>query len=87
MLDFNDEPTSKTRKAKGGGTDAAREKAREEALKRLEEESRKPVTDRKVPEFGSDKDFQLMQAINQLKGKPVLVSKTQVERKEEVKEN
>lgn len=67
--------------------DAAREKAREEALKRLEEESRKPVTDRKVPEFGSDKDFQLMQAINQLKGKPVLVSKTQVERKEEVKEN
>jgi len=67
--------------------DAAREKAREEALKRLEEESRKPVTDRKAPEFGSDKDFQLMQAINQLKGKPVLVSKTQVERKEEVKEN
>lgn len=67
--------------------DAAREKAREEALKRLEEESRKPVTDRKVPEFGSDKDFQLMQAINQLKGKPVLVSKTQVERKEEIKEN
>ncbi len=53
----------------------------------MEEESRKPVTDRKVPEFGSDKDFQLMQAINQLKGKPVLVSKTQVERKEEVKEN
>ncbi len=67
--------------------DAAREKAREEALKRLEEESRKPVADRKVPEFGSDKDFQLIQAINQLKGKPVLVSKTQVERKEEVKEN
>jgi carboxyl-terminal processing protease len=67
--------------------DAAREKAREDALKRLEEESRKPVADRKVPEFGSDKDFQLIQAINQLKGKPVLVSKTQVERKEEVKDN
>ncbi len=27
MLDFNDEPTSKTRKAKGGATDAVREKA------------------------------------------------------------
>jgi len=67
--------------------DAAREKAREEALKRLEEESRKPAADRKVPEFGSEKDFQLMQAINHLKGKPVLVSKTQVERKEEVKDN
>jgi len=40
-----------------------------------------------VPEFGSDKDFQLIQAINHLKGKPVLVSKTQVERKEEVKDN
>jgi len=67
--------------------DAAREKAREDALKRLEEESRKPAADRKVPEFGSDKDFQLIQAINHLKGKPVLVSKTQVERKEEVKDN
>ncbi|WP_342618665.1 S41 family peptidase [Rhodoferax sp. GW822-FHT02A01] len=66
--------------------DPEREKARDEALKRLEEESRKPVSERKAPEFGSDKDFQLMQAINQLKGKPVLVSKTMVERKEEQKE-
>ena len=66
--------------------DPAREKARDEALKRLEEESRKPVADRKAPEFGSDKDFQLMQALNRFKGKPVLVSKTQVERKEAVKE-
>ncbi len=67
--------------------DEAREKAREEALKRLEEESRKPVADRKAPEFGSDKDFQLAQAIKQLKGLPVLVSKTQTERKAEVKED
>ncbi|APW43846.1 S41 family peptidase [Rhodoferax saidenbachensis] len=67
--------------------DAAREKAREEAMKRLEEESRKPVAERKPPEFGSDKDFQLAQAINQLKGKPVLVSKTLVERKEEKKDS
>ena len=67
--------------------DPAREKAREDALKRLEEESRKPVAERRPPEFGSDKDFQLTQAINQLKGKPVLVSKTLVERKEEKKDN
>jgi carboxyl-terminal processing protease len=67
--------------------DLAREKAREEALKRLEEESRKPAAERRPPEFGSDKDFQLIQAINQLKGRPVMVSKTLVERKEEVKEN
>ncbi len=67
--------------------DEAREKAREEALKRLEEESKKPMADRRPPEFGSEKDFQLSQALKQLKGLPVLVSKTQVERKEEVKEN
>ncbi len=62
---------------------ATHEKARDEALKRLEEESRKPNSERRPPEFGSDKDFQLLQALNQLKGRPVLVSKTQVERKEE----
>ncbi len=67
--------------------DAAREKAREEARKRLEEEAKKPASERKVPEFGSDKDFQLAQALNQLKGRPVLISKTLVERKEEKKEN
>ena len=67
--------------------DAAREKARDEALKRLEEEAHKPVSERRPPEFGSEKDFQLIQALNQLKGRPVLVSKTQVERKEEVKDN
>ena len=67
--------------------DPGREKARDEALKRLEEESRKPPQDRKVPEFGSDTDFPLTQALLQLKGQPVMVSKTQVERKEEKKEN
>ncbi len=67
--------------------DEAREKARDEALKRLEEESRKPASERRPPEFGSDKDFQLAQALNQLRGRPVLVSKTQTERKEESKEN
>ncbi len=67
--------------------DAAREAAREEARKRLEEESKKPGSERKPAEYGSDKDFQLAQAISQLKGGPVLISKTMVERKEEKKEN
>jgi len=67
--------------------DEAREKARDAALKRLEEEAKKPPQDRKLPEFGSDKDFQLIQALNQLKGQPVMVSKTQTERKEAPKEN
>ena len=66
--------------------DAEREKAREAAMKRLEEESKKPVAERRPPEFGSDKDFQLNQALNQLKGQPVLVSKTLAERKEEKKD-
>jgi carboxyl-terminal processing protease len=67
--------------------DVAREKAREEARKKLEDEMKKPVADRKLPEYGSDKDFQLIQALNQLKGRPVLVSKTLTVRKEEKKED
>jgi carboxyl-terminal processing protease len=65
----------------------AREDAREEARKKLEEQSKKPLAERRPPEFGSDKDFPLMQALNRLKGKPVLVSKTLVERKDEPQEN
>ena len=67
--------------------DVGREKARELALKKLEEDSKKPVADRKMPEFGTDKDFPLMQALNQLKGRPVMVSKTLSERKDEPKTN
>jgi carboxyl-terminal processing protease len=68
--------------------DPAWEKAREEARKKAEEEAKKTTTAPKVPEYGSDKDFQLAQAINQLKGRPVLVSKTQiVESKLEKKDN
>ncbi len=67
--------------------DKAREEAREEARKRLEEEAKKPVAERRTPEFGTEKDFPLQQALNQLRGKPVLVSKTQTERKEEPKTN
>jgi carboxyl-terminal processing protease len=66
--------------------DVNREKAREEARKRLEEQqakSREPI--KPLPDFGTPEDFQLMQAINQLKGKPVAVSKAAIERKAEVK--
>jgi carboxyl-terminal processing protease len=57
--------------------DAAREKAREEARKRLDAELAKPPSERrKVAEFGAPDDFQLIQALNQLKGKPVLASGT-----------
>lgn len=66
--------------------DEVREQAREEARKRLEEEAKKPLAERKLPEFGSEKDFQLLQAVKQLRGQPVLVSKTQSERKDEKKE-
>ena len=68
--------------------DANREKARELALKKLEEENKKTPEQRRPPEFGSDKDFPLLQAINQLKGRPVIVSKTAVvENKNEKKQN
>ena len=60
--------------------DKAREKARDEARKKLEDEIAKNALPKPLPEFGSDKDFQLTQALNRLKGQPVLVSKTMVER-------
>jgi len=68
--------------------DANREKAREAALKRLEEDAKKTPEQRRPPELGSDKDFPLLQAINQLKGLPVIISKTAtVEDKNAKKEN
>ncbi|MFM9916869.1 MAG: S41 family peptidase [Rhizobacter sp.] len=69
--------------------DEAREKAREEARKKLEEENaKKATTPAKAPvEFGSADDFQLTQAINRLKGRPVLVSKSMAERKVETETN
>ena len=68
--------------------DANREKARELALKKLEEENKKTPEQRRPPELGSDKDFPLLQALNRLKGRPVIVSKTAViENKDEKKQN
>src|SRR4051812_35135 len=61
--------------------DAAREKARDEARKRLEEDAKKAAALKPPPEFGSPDDFQLAQALNRLKGKTVIASKTLVERK------
>jgi carboxyl-terminal processing protease len=64
--------------------DAAREKAREEAIKKLEEASaKKNEPPKPLPDLGSPEDFQLQQAVAHLKGKPVLVSKTMTERKPE----
>ncbi|WP_430420776.1 S41 family peptidase [Methylibium petroleiphilum] len=65
--------------------DPAREKAREEALKKLEEANSKDKdkAPKPLPEFGSAEDFPLQQALNRLKGKTVLASKTQTERKPE----
>lgn len=67
----------------GDKQDPARAKAREEALKRLEEEASRQsqAPQRTLPEFGSAEDFQLQQALNRLKGQPVIVSKTLTERK------
>ncbi|HET8695031.1 MAG TPA: S41 family peptidase, partial [Aquabacterium sp.] len=62
--------------------DDAREKAREEAIKKLEE-SKKVEPPKPLPEYGSADDFPLQQALNQLQGKPVVVSKTMTERKAE----
>jgi len=62
--------------------DTAREKAREEARKKLEElASKSKEPPKPLPEFGSAEDWPLVQALNQLKGKPVAVSKTMSERK------
>ena len=64
--------------------DEAREKAREEARKRLEAQQAARSGAPKPPiELGSPEDFQLQQALNRLKGKTVLASKTTVERKPE----
>jgi carboxyl-terminal processing protease len=64
--------------------DAAREKAREEARQKLEDQMAKnKEAPKPLPEFGSAEDFPLVQAVNHLRGMPVIVSKTAVERKAE----
>jgi carboxyl-terminal processing protease len=67
--------------------DEARAKAREEARNKLEEQiaQNKENASKPLPEFGSAEDWPLRQALNQLQGKTVVVSKTAVERKAEAK--
>ena len=70
---------------KGTDEEKAREKAREEARTKLEEQlakSKEPI--KPLPEFGTAEDFPLAQAVNQLRGKTVMVSKTAIERKAEL---
>jgi carboxyl-terminal processing protease len=62
----------------------SRTKARDEARQKLEAQlaaQKEPL--KPLPEFGSPEDFQLMQAVNKLSQRPVMVSKTAVERKAE----
>jgi len=68
--------------------DAAREKEREAANKKLEEaqaqaKENKDKEPPKLPEYGSPEDFRLQQALHKLKGEPVAASKTLTERKAE----
>jgi carboxyl-terminal processing protease len=64
--------------------DAAREKARDEARQKLEDQMAKSKDGPKpLPEFGTPEDFPLVQALNQLRGLPVIASKTMSERKAE----
>ncbi len=57
--------------------DVEREKAREDARKKLEEQQAKTrEAPKPLPEFGTAEDFPLQQALNQLRGLPVLASKT-----------
>ena len=64
--------------------DAARAKARDEARRKLEEQmARTNEPPKPLPEFGSAQDFPLQQALNQLRGLPVMASKTMTERQAE----
>ncbi len=59
-------------------------KAREEARRKLEEQlARSKEPPKPLPTFGTPEDFPLQQALNQLRGLPVLASKTQQERQAE----
>ena len=66
-----------------GDKDPARQRERDAARARLEAESRSNQPPKPLPEFGSAEDFPLVQALNQLRGLPVIASKTAAERKAE----
>lgn len=57
--------------------DVEREKARDEARRKLEEQlARTKEPAKPLPEFGTAEDFPLQQALNKLRGLPVMASKT-----------
>ncbi len=67
-----------------GEKDPARQRERDAARARLEaEQARTNQPPKPLPEFGSTEDFPLVQALNQLRGLPVVASKTAAERKAE----
>jgi carboxyl-terminal processing protease len=67
--------------------DDAASKAREEARRKVEEQlSKSKEPPKPLPEFGSTEDFPLQQALNQLRGLPVVASKTVTERQAEAAE-
>jgi carboxyl-terminal processing protease len=64
--------------------DPARQREREAARAKLEaEQARTNQAPKPLPEFGSAEDWPLVQALNQLRGLPVVASKTAAERKAE----
>ncbi|MCP5284674.1 MAG: S41 family peptidase [Burkholderiaceae bacterium] len=64
--------------------DDAAEKAREEARRKLEEQlAKNKEAPKPLPTFGSAEDFPLQQALNQLRGLPVVASKSHQERQAE----
>ncbi|HEY1399930.1 S41 family peptidase [Roseateles sp.] len=76
------------------GSDEKTEEARSKELEKIREERRQKLeadyakraeAPKPLPEFGSTEDFPLRQALNQLQGKPVAVSKIAQERKAEAK--
>ena len=83
----DDKAATEAEKATEKAAEGQRERDREQARLRLEEETRKNPGGRLLPEFGSAEDFPLQQALAQLKGQPVQVSKTLTTRKEDKKEN
>ena len=71
--------------ANGPEEEEARAKAREARAKAEAEFAKRAEPPKPLPEFGSAEDFPLIQALNKLKGQPVIASKAAVERKAEAK--
>ena len=65
--------------------DGTLDKAREEVRRKLEEQmAQNKEPPKPLPLFGTEEDFPLQQALNQLRGLPVMASKTMTERQAEV---